>query len=143
MWKRRRAYEDFSSEIQAHIALEAERLIGEGVPPEEARLAARKAFGSVAAAEERFYESGRMLWLDHLRQDVRRATRAVVRYPVSAVVGVVSLAFGIGAMSTTLTVRDVVFRKPPALYQRPSELSLVLVGRPDRQTLYPYGATIP
>ncbi len=143
MWKRRRAYEDFSSEIQAHIALEAERLIGEGVPPEEARLAARKAFGSVAAAEERFYESGRMLWLDHLRQDVRGATRAVVRYPVSAVVAVVSLAFGIGAMATTLTVRDVVFRKPPALYQRPSELSLVLVGRPDRQALYPYGATIP
>src|SRR5258706_14771167 len=101
MWKRRRAYEDFSSEIQAHIALEAERLIGEGVPPEEARLAARKALGSVAAAEERFYETGRMLWLDHPRQERRGATPAVVPYPVSAVVGVVSLAFGIRPMATT------------------------------------------
>src|SRR5438132_12964595 len=100
MWRPRRADADFSSEIQAHIALETDRLIGEGVPPAEARLAARRAFGSVAAAEERFYESARIMWLDHLRQDVRGAARAVVRYPVSAVVAVVSLAFGIGAMTT-------------------------------------------
>jgi len=143
MWKRRRADEDFSSEIQAHIALETDRLIGEGVPPEEARLAARKAFGNVAVAEERFYDARRIMWLDHLRQDVRGALRAVARYPVAALVAVVSLAFGIGAMTTTLMVRDVVFRKPPALYARPADLSLVLVSRPDRPAMYPYDTTCP
>src|SRR5436309_1978315 len=70
MWRPRRADADFSSEIQAHIALETDRLIGEGVSPAEARLAARRAFGSVAAAEDRFYESARVMWLDHLRQDL-------------------------------------------------------------------------
>src|SRR5580765_2170393 len=127
MWKRTRPTDDFSQEIRAHIALETDRLIGDGVPPDEARLAARKAFGSVAVAQERFYEARRIMWLDHLRQDLRGAARSVVRYPVAALVAIASLAFGIGAMTTTLTVRDVVFRKPPALYQRPSQLSLVLV----------------
>ena len=56
------------------------------------------------------------MWLDHLRMDVRGAARSVAKYPVAAIVAVVSLAFGIGAMTTTLMVRDMVFRKPPALY---------------------------
>jgi predicted permease len=142
--RRRRSTDDFSTEIRAHLDLETDRLIGEGMSPDDARLAARKAFGSVAAAEERYYESARTLWLDHLRQDVKVAARSVAKYPVAAIVAVVSLAFGIGAMTTTLMVRDVVFRRPPKLYQRPADLSLVLVARPDRRgSIYPYDATIP
>src|SRR5262249_58072041 len=127
MWKRRRAGGDFSREIQGHLDIETDRLVGDGLSHEDARLAARKAFGSVTAAEERFYESSRILWLDHLRQDVRGAVRAVAKYPIAAIVAVVSLAFGIGAMTMTLIIRDIVFRKPPPLYQRPGELSFVRV----------------
>jgi len=141
MWTRKRPGDDFSSEIRAHLELETERLIADGLPPDEARAAARRAFGSVTAAQERFYESGRWLALDHVRQDVRGAARSVVRYPVAALVAIVSLAFGIGAMTTTLTVRDVVFRKPPLLYRHPEELSLVRVGRRDQQMTDPYGAS--
>ena len=46
-------------------------------------------------------------------------------------------------MTTTLTVRDVMFRKPPPLYERPAELSFVRVGQPDRQMPDPYGASTP
>ena len=67
MWKRKRPGDDFSSEIRAHLELETDRLIADGLPPDEARAAARRAFGSVTAAQERFYESTRTLWLDHLR----------------------------------------------------------------------------
>src|SRR6185369_7982613 len=52
---RKRPDEDFADEIAAHIDLEAQRLIDEGLPPAEARAAARRAFGSVAAATERYY----------------------------------------------------------------------------------------
>src|SRR5262245_13105779 len=142
MSKRRRSGGDFSREIQGHLDIETDRLVGEGLPREAARLAARKAFGSVVAAEERFYESRRILWLDHLRQDVRGAARAVARYPIAAMVAVVSLAFGIGAMATTLTVRDVIFRKPPPAYGHPSALSRVQFGRPDRP-IAPLGSRVP
>jgi putative ABC transport system permease protein len=143
MWRRRRDAGDFWREIHTHLDLEAERLVADGLGPDEARLAARRAFGSVAAAQERFYEARRIMWLDHLRQDLRGAARSVARYPVAAIVAVVSLAFGIGAMTTTLMVRDIVFRKPPALYQRPGDLSFVRVGQPDRQMADPYGASTP
>ena len=144
MWKRRRPDSDFSDEIRSHLDHEADRLIAAGMRPEAARRAARRAFGSVAAAEERYYQSQRARWLDHLRQDVRGAVRGVARYPVAAFVAVVSLAFGIGAMTTTLMVRDVVFRKPPRLYRDPAALSLVLVARPDRPGgIYPYESTVP
>jgi hypothetical protein len=70
---RRRAHDDFAEEIRAHLDLETERLVDEGMSPEAARLAARRRFGSPAAAAERFYEQRRLLWLDHLWQDVRSA----------------------------------------------------------------------
>ena len=38
MWRRRRSDEDFGSEIRVHIELEVDRLIGEGLSPEDARL---------------------------------------------------------------------------------------------------------
>ncbi len=138
----RRTDEDFADEIDAHLALEIERLIGEGQTPAEARLAARRQFGSVAAAKERFYESGRLLWVDHLLHDLRDAARSVVRYPVAAAVAVISLAGGIGATTATLTIRDVVFRKPPALYRAPHELSRLQVGSP-ANPIRPMGNLVP
>ena len=42
-WRRRRRDEDFHREIDAHIALETDRLITEGMAPAEARIVARRA----------------------------------------------------------------------------------------------------
>lgn len=128
----RRGGDDFDAEIESHLALEAERLMADGLPPDEARRRARRDFGSVVAAKERFYESHRWLWLDHLAQDLRHGARALGRYPIACAVAVVSLAFGIGATTATLTVRDVVFRKPPPLYREPARLARVQVSTPAR-----------
>ena len=75
MFKRQRKASDFSAEIEAHIQLETERLREQGLSEEEARAAARRAFGNVMHTEERFYEAHRWLWWDHLRQDVRFGLR--------------------------------------------------------------------
>ena len=138
----RRSDEDFAREIDAHLALEIERLVGEGLTRDEARLAARRQFGSVAAAKERFYESRRLPWLDHLLQDFRYAARSVAKYPVAAGVAVISLAGGIGATTAALTIRDVVFRKPPALYRAAGELSRLQVGSP-ANPIRPIGNLVP
>ena len=81
------------------------------------------------AIRERHHEAGRLVWLDHLVQDVRCAARNMRRAPVAALVAIASLAAGIGATTVTLTVRDVVFRKPPPLYRR-SRTALAGPGRP-------------
>src|SRR6185503_3460732 len=129
---RRRSTEDFSDEIRAHIALETDRLIADGMAPDEAARTARRQFGNVTAATERFHESRRILWLDELRQDFHAARRNLVRYPSVATVAVLSLGAGIGATAASLTIRDVIFQNPPPLYAEPQQLSRIQVNRQDR-----------
>ena len=71
MWSwRRRPDEDFAEEIHAHLSQETKRLVeDEGLTLEEARARARRSFGNVTHAQERFYERGRIRWLDDLRRD--------------------------------------------------------------------------
>lgn len=75
MFRRKRNAGDFNSEIEAHIRLEAERLREQGLGEEDARAAARRAFGNVTQAQERFFESGRWLSWDYFWQDLRFAIR--------------------------------------------------------------------
>jgi len=70
-WRRKkRSTGDFAEEIRSHIELEADQLntgsVTGGVTSAQARVTARKAFGNVTAAEERFYERGRMVWFHDL-----------------------------------------------------------------------------
>ena len=139
---RRRSTADFSNEIEAHVALETDRLVAAGLPPDEAAQAARKAFGNLTLARERYYEAGRRLWLDHLAQDLRAAARSLVRYPVVAAVAVLSLGAGIASTAASLTIRDTVFQNPPPLYRDPQQLSRVQVNRQDRP-IRPAGSYVP
>ena len=75
MFWQKRKQSDFRAEIEAHLELEAEQLKEQGLSEEEARMAARRAFGNVTRAQERFYESGRWPWWDHLVQDLRFGLR--------------------------------------------------------------------
>jgi putative ABC transport system permease protein len=142
MSTRKRPDEDFDREIRAHLDLEAERLMEDGMAADDARDAATRTFGNVTAARERFYEAGHLVWLDRLRQDVRCASRNLRRAPIATAVAVASLAAGIGATTVSLTVRDVVFHKPPPLYREPGQLSRIQVSPSDRP-IYPIGSLVP
>ena len=78
---RRRPEEDFSAEVQAHLDLEADRLVADGMSAEDARATAHRAFGNVAITQERFYENRRWLWVDQRVQDVIYAWRGMRRSP--------------------------------------------------------------
>src|SRR5687767_1078310 len=90
----RRPDEDFSEEVKAHLELETERLIADGLTPDAARAAARKAFGNVAAAEERFHESTRWVWLEQFANDLRYAARGLGRTPGFLLTTVLTIAVG-------------------------------------------------
>lgn len=112
LFPKRRKQADFAAEIESHIAIEAERLREDGLSATEADAAARRKFGNILRAEERFYESRRILWLEDAQKDIWQATRQVRHSPVFALTVVLTLALGIGAAVAIFALTDVALIEP-------------------------------
>jgi predicted permease len=112
-WWRKRSEADFREEIEAHIALQADQLQAQrGLPANEARDAARRAFGNVGAAQERFYEAGRWAWLDRTGQHLRYAARALKQRPAFTAAIVLTLAIGIAFNTIIFTYLYALMLRP-------------------------------
>lgn len=112
LFSRRRQQRDFAAEIEAHIAIEADRLREEGLSAREAEAAARLKFGNVLQTEERFYKRQHILWLEDLQKDLRYAVRTVRQSPMFAATVILTLALGIGATAAIFAVTDAALIKP-------------------------------
>ena len=112
---RRRTHDDFSDEIQAHLQLETDRLIADGLSPQAARDLARRAFGNVTLARERFYETSGWPWLDALAQDLRYASRGMRHSRAFVATTVLTLAVGIGLVTIAFSVFNAYVLRPFAV----------------------------
>lgn len=130
---RRRADEDFSAEIRAHIDLEADRLIAEGASPSGAQSAAMRGFGNVASVKESFYERTHWVLLEQLLQDLRYAWRNLRQSPAFLVTTVLTLAVGLGLVTVLFTVFNAYVLRPFAV-RDPGTLYKLAVSSPDGGT---------
>jgi len=110
-WQRR-SQRDFEDEIRSHIEIETDRLIAEGVPAREAFLAAKRAFGNVGRAQDRYHDAGRFVRLESVARDLRHAARRLLHAPVFALSAIVTLALGIGGAVAAFTVVNAVLLRP-------------------------------
>ena len=112
LFSRRRLYNDLSAEIHEHLEEKMEELVAGGTPRKEAAAAARREFGNVTLLEE----DSRAVWrwpsIENLVADVRYGLRMLGRNPVFTVVGLLTIAIGIGANAAVFSVVNSVLLKP-------------------------------
>jgi hypothetical protein len=120
----RRSQEDFEDEIRAHLDLEVERLRAQGFSPEEAERRARRNFGNVGVAQDRFYRAHRFVSMQDALRDLRHAWRGLLRTPGFLVTSVATLALAIGAVAGMFNVVNTVMLRPLA-FPNPERLVFV------------------
>jgi predicted permease len=132
MFKRKRSADDFAEEIKAHLELEADELKREGLSEDEARWKARREFGHVSAAQERFYMKGRFVWLDKLLRDVRFGLRSLRQSPGFAITAILTLSLGMGANTAVFSVMNAVLLRSLPVSDPQSVVYVKTTGAPHR-----------
>ena len=114
-FRRRKLDADLDEELRTHIDLAiAENLKG-GMPPEDARIAALRAFGGFAQVREAYRVQRDLPWFEQIARDIRFAFRGLRKCPGFALTAILTLALGIGAVTSVFSVVKAVLLTPFAL----------------------------
>jgi len=111
-WQIRKRDADLDRELRSDLELEEEEQRERGMQTEEARYAARRAFGNVTLIKEQTRETWGWAPLERLWQDVRYALRQFARKPRFALTCMIALALGIGATTTIYSIMDALLLRP-------------------------------
>jgi len=112
LFRKGRLDAEMAEEMRLHVELQTERNLKAGLAPDEARYAALRQFGNVAAIQEQVREGRGWIWLEQFIRDLRHGGRQLAKTPGITALAVLSLAVGIGINSTIFSVMDAAFLRP-------------------------------
>jgi putative ABC transport system permease protein len=124
-WSRHDA--DLRVEIEAHRSLRQAALQRDGLQPDAAAQASRRAMGNVTLAVEDARDVWAMRVLDGVRQDVRAAVRGLRKSPGFSAVVIGTLALGIGANTALFSIFNSLIMRPLPV-RDPGRLALLTSG---------------
>jgi predicted permease len=121
LWRRRRMSAELQEEMRLHLELLEQEEVDSGRAPDEARHASKRRFGNAGL----WKEESLMTWgsdrLEQFVQDAAYGLRAMLRSPGVTLVGLLSLALGIGANTAIFSLIDaLMLRRLPV--KNPQEL---------------------
>lgn len=111
-WQIRKRNADLERELRSDLELEEEEQRENGLSPEEARYAARRAFGNTMLIREQSHAAWGWAPLERLWQDVRYGFRQFGRKPGFVIASVITLALGMGATTTIYSIADSLLFRP-------------------------------
>src|SRR3954447_20863337 len=117
--------DDLSEELESHLRMAIADRTARGESRVDARRAAKREFGNVALIADVTRERWGWVRLEHLLQDLRFAIRQLRRSPGFTVTAVLTLALGIGALTTVATWTNAVLFNPWPHVVAPRELRFI------------------
>jgi putative ABC transport system permease protein len=115
LFKRARFNSDLEAEMRAHREMLEEQFVREGMPPDEARLAARRQLGGDLSAIEQSRDQWGFAWLDALLRDIAYALRLIRRRPALTLAAVLTVGLGVGANTAVVSVLQTALLNPLGL----------------------------
>ena len=104
--------EDMSDEMAFHIESKTRELVDAGMSEADARLEARRRFGSVLKQKEQGHEIRNGRFFEDVMRDARHMSRGLRRTPGFTIAVVLTLALGIGANTAIFSVVDQLLLRP-------------------------------
>lgn len=128
-----RREQELAAEIESHLAMHIEDNLRAGMGATEARRRAIIKLGGVEMTKQAYREQSTVPFLETLLQDLRFATRQLVKNPGFALTAVLMLALGMAASVAVFAFVDAALIKPLP-YEKPARLvsvteAVALFGR--------------
>jgi predicted permease len=123
-WQFKKRDADLERELRSDLELEEEEQRESGIPGEQVRNAALRAFGNPTVIREQTRAIWSWNWLESLARDLHISLRTLLRVPSFAVAAILVMALGIGANVALFTVVRGVLLKPLP-FQDPDRLTIL------------------